>query len=44
LPRGQAMLLDVNPAPGVAMTPAQMALYDAIFERDVAKPIGLAAK
>ena len=44
LPRGQAMLLDVNSAPGVSLTPAQVALYDAIFERDVAKPIGLAAK
>jgi hypothetical protein len=38
------MLLDVNSAPGVSLTPAQVALYDAIFEQDVAKPIGLAEK
>lgn len=44
LPRGQAMLLDVNPHPGVAMTPAQMALYDAQFERDIAKPLGIPFK
>jgi para-nitrobenzyl esterase len=44
LPEGHAMLLDVNSAPGVSLTPAQVALYDAIFERDVAKPLGIAAK
>ena len=26
-----------------ADTPAQVALYDALFERDIAKPLGLAS-
>ena len=43
LQRNQAFLLDVNPAPGATMTPAQVALYDALFERDIAKPLGLAS-
>ncbi len=43
LPAGQAMLLDVNSAPGATMTPAQVALYDALFARDIAKPLGIAA-
>lgn len=38
----QAMLLDVNSAPGDTMTPAQVALYDALFGRDIATPLGLA--
>jgi para-nitrobenzyl esterase len=41
MPRGQAMLLDVNPAPGATMTPAQVALYDALFQRDIAGPLGI---
>ena len=40
--RNQAMLLDVNSAPGATMTPAQVALYDALFQRDIATPLGLA--
>ena len=42
MPRGQAMLLDVDSKPGQTMTPAQVALYDALFERDIAGPLGLA--
>jgi para-nitrobenzyl esterase len=42
LQRNQAFLLDVNPAPGATMTPAQVALYDALFTRDIAGPLGLA--
>jgi para-nitrobenzyl esterase len=41
LPHNQAMLLDVNSHPGETMTPAQVALYEALFERDIAKPLGL---
>jgi para-nitrobenzyl esterase len=41
--RNQAMLLDVESKPGQTMTPAQVALYDALFERDIAKPLGLAS-
>lgn len=41
--RNQAMLLDVHSAPGATMTPEQVALYDALFERDIAKPLGLAS-
>ena len=41
LPRGEAMLLDVNSHPGVAMTPDQVALYDALYQRDVAGPLGI---
>jgi hypothetical protein len=37
------MLLDVDSRPGATMTPAQVALYDALFERDIAKPLGLAS-
>jgi para-nitrobenzyl esterase len=40
--RNQAMLLDVNSAPGDTMTPAQVALYDALFQRDIATPVGIA--
>ena len=40
--RNHAMLLDVNSAPGATMTPAQVALYDALFTRDIAGPLGLA--
>ena len=40
--RNQAMLLDVNSAPGATMTPAQVALYDALFQRDIAGPLGIA--
>ena len=37
----QAMLLDVNAHVGDTMTPEQVALYDALYERDVAKPLGI---
>ena len=40
--RNEAMLLDVNSAPGATMTPAQVALYDALFQRDIAGPLGIA--
>jgi len=39
--RNQAFLLDVNPHVGDTMTPAQVALYDALYERDVAGPLGI---
>jgi len=39
--RHQAMLLDVDSKPGSTMTPAQVALYDALFQRDIAGPLGL---
>ena len=39
--RNQAMLLDVDPRPGETMTPEQVALYDALFQRDIAGPLGL---
>ena len=41
LPQGHAMLLDVNAHPGVALTPDQVALYDALYQRDVAGPLGV---
>ena len=41
--RNQAMLLDVNSRPGETMTPAQVALYDALFQRDIAGPLGIAS-
>ncbi len=40
--RNQAMVLDVDSKPGATMTPAQVALYDALFERDIATPLGIA--
>jgi para-nitrobenzyl esterase len=40
--RNQAMLLDANPRPGETMTMAQVALYDALFQRDIAAPVGIA--
>ena len=40
--RHQAFLLDVNSRVGDTMTPAQVALYDALFQRDVAIPVGIA--
>jgi para-nitrobenzyl esterase len=39
--RNQAMLLDVESKPGATMTPAQVALYDSLFARDIAGPLGL---
>ena len=39
--RNQAMILDVDSKPGQTMTTAQVALYDALFERDIAGPLGL---
>ena len=41
LQRHQAFLLDVNSRVGDTMTPAQVALYDALFQRDVATPAGV---
>jgi para-nitrobenzyl esterase len=38
----QAFLLDVNSHVGDTMTPEQVALYDALYDRDVAKPLGIA--
>ena len=39
--RNQAMMLDVNSKPAATMTPAQVALYDALFQRDIAGPLGI---
>jgi para-nitrobenzyl esterase len=39
--RNQAFLLDVNSHVGDTMTPEQVALYDALYDRDVAKPLGI---
>lgn len=37
LPKGQAMVLEIDrSAPGAALTPAKVALYDAMYARDVA--------
>jgi para-nitrobenzyl esterase len=41
LPRNQAFLLDVVSRPGPTMTPGQVALYDALFGRDIATPLML---
>ena len=41
LQRHQAMLLDVNSRVGETMTPAHVALYDALFQRDIAGPLGI---
>jgi len=41
LARNQAFLLDVHSHVGDTMTPEQVALYDALYERDVAKPLGI---
>jgi para-nitrobenzyl esterase len=40
--RHQAFLLDVNSRVGDTMTPGQVALYDALFQRDIATPNGIA--
>jgi para-nitrobenzyl esterase len=37
----QAFLLDVNSRVGDTMTPEQVALYDALYQRDVAGPLGI---
>jgi para-nitrobenzyl esterase len=39
--RNEAMILDVDSKPGQTMTTAQVALYDGLFERDIAGPLGL---
>ncbi|MEO6153637.1 MAG: carboxylesterase family protein [Croceibacterium sp.] len=39
--RNQAFLLDVNSRTGDTMTPGQVALYDALFQRDIATPVGV---
>lgn len=41
LKENQAFLLDVNSHPGDTMTPAQNELYEALYNRDVAKPLGV---
>jgi para-nitrobenzyl esterase len=41
LKENQAFLLDVNSRPGDTMTPAQHELYEALFNRDVAQPLGI---
>ena len=41
LKENQAFLLDVNSHPGDTMTPAQHELYEALFNRDVARPLGI---
>jgi para-nitrobenzyl esterase len=41
LAENQAFLLDVNSHPGDTMTPAQHELYEALFNRDVAQPLGI---
>ncbi len=41
LKENQAFLLDVNSHPGDTMTPAQHELYEALFNRDVAGPLGI---
>ena len=41
LASNQAFLLDVNSRVGDTMTAEQVALYDALYERDVAKPLGI---
>jgi para-nitrobenzyl esterase len=41
LKENQAFLLDVNSHPGDTMTPAQHELYEALFNRDVAQPLGI---
>ncbi|WP_305096924.1 carboxylesterase/lipase family protein [Croceibacterium aestuarii] len=38
---GEAFLLDVNPHTGEAMTEPQVELYEAIFNRDIAAPLGI---
>jgi para-nitrobenzyl esterase len=39
--RNQAFLLDLNSRVGDTMTPTQVALYDALFQRDIAGPLGI---
>jgi len=39
--RNQAFLLDANSRVGETMTLAQVARYDALFQRDVAGPLGI---
>ena len=41
LKENQAFLLDVNSRPGDTMTSAQHELYEALFNRDVAQPLGI---
>jgi para-nitrobenzyl esterase len=41
---GEYMILDKDPHPGVALTPAKIALFDAVYDQTVAKPEQLAAK
>ena len=41
---GVFMLLDRTPGPGEVLTPAKIALFDAVYDQKVAKPEQLAAK
>jgi para-nitrobenzyl esterase len=41
---GEFMLLDNKPGPGEVLTPAKIALFDAVYDQKVAKPEQLTAK
>ena len=41
---GVFMLLDRNPGPGEVLTPAKIALFDAVYDQKVAGPVHLPAK
>ena len=41
---GVFMILDRNPGPGEVLTPAKIALFDAVYDQKVAKPEQLAAR
>ena len=41
---GEFMILDRKPGPGEVLTPAKIALFDAVYDQKVAKPEQLAAK
>jgi para-nitrobenzyl esterase len=41
---GEYMILDKDPHPGEALTPAKIKLFDAVYDQTVAKPEQLAAK
>ena len=44
LKAGEFMILDKNPGPGEVLTPAKIALFDAVYDQKVAKPEQLAGK
>ena len=41
---GEFMILDKNPGPGEVLTPAKIALFDAVYEQKVATPEQLPAR